>query len=146
MKISTKGRYGLRAMLDLALHSENTHVSLSSIAERQNVSLNYLEQAFSTLKKNGLVKSVKGAQGGYILAEPPEKTTIYRILNVLEGDLSIVDESEMDASSVLQNCIRKNVWDKIDDQVKEIFGSTTLRDLMDEYKKVMETHEPMYFI
>jgi Rrf2 family protein len=89
MKLSTKGRYGLRAMVDLAVHSSGEHVALYSIAERQNISENYLEQVFSILRKAGLVKSVKGAQGGYTLADKPSNISIGAILRVLEGDLSV---------------------------------------------------------
>jgi Rrf2 family cysteine metabolism transcriptional repressor len=144
MKISTKGRYGLRALIDLTIHSENGHVSLNSIAERQNISLNYLEQAFSALKKNGLIKSVKGAQGGYILADSPENITVYRILSVLEGDLSIVDEA--DPENLIQRSIKQNIWDKIDASVHGIFNSLSLRDLAEDYRKAREKNEPMYYI
>src|SRR5665647_557540 len=108
MKVSTKGRYGLRSMIDLAINATEGHVALLYIAERQNISVNYLEQVFSTLRKAGLVKSVKGAQGGYILGDSPSRITIGRILRTLEGNLSIVEESGsktvMDNS--LQYCVK----------------------------------------
>ena len=91
MRISTKGRYGLRAMMDLAAYSNGGHVSLSSIAKRQMISTNYLEQVFSVLRNAGLVKSIKGAQGGYVLAKKPSEIRIGTILRVLEGYLSVVD-------------------------------------------------------
>lgn len=84
MKISTKGRYGLRAMLDLALNSLGDHVALSNIAERQDISVSYLEQMFSVLRKAGLLKSVKGAQGGYVLADRPSQIKVGTILRALE--------------------------------------------------------------
>jgi len=146
MKISTKGRYGLRAMIDLAVHSKEGHISLSSIAERQKLSLNYLEQAFSALKKNRLIKSVKGAQGGYVLADLPNRITVYQILSVLEGDLSIADDAERDETNLLQACIKTNVWDKIDAQVYQLFTSLTLQDLMNEMKGPEELQGPMYYI
>lgn len=145
MKVSTKGRYGLRAMIDLAYHSKKGHIPLASIAERQKLSLNYLEQAFSALKKNKLVKSVKGAQGGYVLADNPDKLTVYKILSVLEGDLSIADH-ETGSLNLLNNCIKEIIWDKIDDQIFNLLNSMTLQDLLDEYKKVKEKNEPMYYI
>lgn len=145
MKVSTKGRYGLRAMIDLAYCSKDGHISLASIAERQKLSLNYLEQAFSALKKNRLVKSIKGSQGGYVLADNPNKLTVYKILSVLEGDLSIA-ENETDKLNLLQTCIRKNIWDKIDDQIFKLLNTITLQDLVDEYKKAKEKNEPMYYI
>lgn len=92
MRISTKGRYGLRALVDLASHAQEDAVSLVHVAQRQKVSLNYLEQVFATLRKAGIVKSQKGAQGGYMLARRPEEIKVGEILGALEGSFSIVDE------------------------------------------------------
>src|SRR5690242_1173163 len=91
MKLSTKGRYGVKAMLDLALHNSEGQVSLKSIAERQGLSENYLEQLFSALRKAGLVKSMRGAQGGYVLAMAAEEISVGAILRALEGSLAPVD-------------------------------------------------------
>ncbi|MBN7772218.1 RrF2 family transcriptional regulator [Clostridium aminobutyricum] len=148
MKVSTKGRYGLRAMVDLAIHSTNGHVALYCIAERQNISVNYLEQVFSTLRKAGLVKSVKGAQGGYTLADIPSNITIGKILRSLEGNLSVVDENEIDASEdqSVRYCIKVNVWDKMTDSLNYLVDSITLEDLVNEYKKMSGTLATMYYI
>ena len=91
MKLSTKGRYGLRAVVDLALHQEEEAVSLSSIAERQHISMSYLEQLIARLKKAGIVGSVRGAQGGYMLAKPAGEISVGEILRALEGSLNPVD-------------------------------------------------------
>lgn len=147
MRISTKGRYGLRAVLDLALHSDGSQVPLLNIAQRQNISTNYLEQVISLLRKEGVVNSVKGAQGGYILAEKPEKITIGRILRALEGDLKVVeDEPAPDDSEAgkAKASIRKCVWDKINTGIDKIVDSITLQDLMDEYRGYSEY--PMFYI
>ena len=93
MQISTRGRYGLKAMVDLAIYSVNDHVALNSIAERQNISEGYLEQLISALRKGGLVKSIKGSQGGYVLADYPSKVTVGAVLRILEGKLFTVDDS-----------------------------------------------------
>lgn len=148
MKISTKGRYGLRAMIDLASNSAGDHVSLNSIAERQNVSENYLEQVFSTLRKSGLVKSVKGAQGGYILANNSSNITVGDILRALEGNLSVVDDSaEGKGGSVnMEQCLSTNVWEKINASVNSVVDSTTLEDLVDEYKKLNGNQTIMFYI
>ncbi len=148
MKLSTKGRYGLRAMVDLAASSSGDHVSLYSIAERQNISENYLEQVFSILRKSGLVKSVKGAQGGYVLADAPSKTKVGKILRALEGELSVVDEdSEGDASpGSIQKCIKVNVWDKMNKCLNTVADSLTLEDLVNEYKKMNNKDSVMYYI
>lgn len=148
MKVSTKGRYGLRSMIDLAINSANGHVALGSIAERQNISVNYLEQVFSTLRKAGLVKSVKGAQGGYVLGDNPSNITIGRILRTLEGDLSLVEEldSSLSKENSLQHCIKENVWDKMSESLNRIVDSITLEDMVNDYKKMTGTANQMYYI
>lgn len=149
MKISTKGRYGLRSMVDLAVNSSGDHVSLCSIAERQNISENYLEQVFSTLRKAGLVKSVKGAQGGYVLADHPSNIKVGTILRALEGDLSVVDEDlEGDASSQnsVQRCIKVNVWDKMNESIEKVVDSLTLEDLVNDYKRMNDKNVLMFYI
>lgn len=149
MKLSTKGRYGLRAMLDLAIHSKETHVALFSIAERQDVSENYLEQVFATLRKAGLVKSIKGAQGGYVLADQPANIRIGTILRALEGDLSITDTSgaaEDPAEDSIQYCIQVNVWDRINESINNLVDAMTLEDLVDEYNKLNTSSGFMYYI
>lgn len=147
MKLSTKGRYGLRAMLDLAINSAGDHVSLYNIAERQGISENYLEQVFSTLRKAGLVKSVKGAQGGYILAEQPSKTTVGSILRVLEGDLSVVDEErEVAAGNLVIQCIKEKVWGRMNESLNRVVDSITLEDLLLDYRKMEGVNNEMYFI
>ena len=88
MKISTKGRYGLRAVIDIAIHGENEPVSLSDIAIRQDISISYLEQLIAKLKKAHIVTSIRGAKGGYSLAAPMNKISVGDILRALEGDLS----------------------------------------------------------
>lgn len=149
MKFSTKGRYGLRAMVDLAVYSKGEHVALCSIAERQGISTNYLEQVFSVLRKSGLVKSVKGAQGGYILAEPPSDIKVGRILRALEGPLSVIDDkadSSRDSETGIEQCIRLCVWDKMNEALNELADSLTLEDLVDNYRKLVGMENTMYYI
>lgn len=146
MKISTKGRYGLRAMVDLAVHSPKEHVSLNSIAERQDVSVSYLEQVFSVLRKAGLVNSIKGAQGGYVLGDEPRNIKVGTILRALEGDLIIVDDTKEAECDSMQICIKKNVWDKINNCINVIVDSVTLSDLVEEYYKLNGLNNIMYYI
>ncbi len=149
MKLSTKGRYGLRAMVDLAANSSGDHVSLCNIAERQNISENYLEQVFSILRKSGLVKSVKGAQGGYILSETPSNTKVGKILRALEGNLAVVDEDAegiVSSPNSIQYCIKVNVWDKMNESLNQVVDSVTLEDLVTEYKKMKGENTIMYYI
>lgn len=149
MRISTKGRYGLRALLDLAVHSNGEHVPLSNIAERQEISENYLEQVFSTLRKSGLIKSVKGAQGGYILADKTSNIKVGTILRVLEGDLSVAEE-EIDSQEKydvsLQRCLQVSVWDKMTESINALVDSITLEDLVQEYKLMRGKSAIMYYI
>lgn len=148
MKVSTKGRYGLRAMVDLAVHSSETHVSLVSIATRQKISLNYLEQVFSSLRKSGLVKSIKGSQGGYSLSKPARDTKISEILTVLEGEFSIVDEGIYEGSEAdhIRMAVKELLWDKINANVIKLLEETTLEDLADEYRRLNNEFPDMYYI
>ncbi|MGE5396650.1 MAG: RrF2 family transcriptional regulator [Chitinophagales bacterium] len=147
MRISTKGRYGLRAMVDMAVNATGEHVALNSIAERQNISANYLEQVFALLRKAGLVKSVKGAQGGYILVDNPAAITVGSILRVLEGDLSVIDESsEEEDPGTIEFCLKKCVWEKLDDTINRLVDSITLEDLVDEQKKLNGSQALMFYI
>jgi Rrf2 family cysteine metabolism transcriptional repressor len=149
MKLSTKGRYGVKSMLDLALHNGEGPIALKSIAERQEISENYLEQLFATLKKAGYVNSIRGAQGGYILAHRPQNITIGAILRALEGSLAPVDcvvEDEPNKCLKSDRCVTKMVWEKIRDKVNEAVDSITLADLVDEYKKSNNDDSYIYYI
>ncbi len=144
MRVSTKGRYGLRAMIDLALYSKNDLVSLASIAERQDISKSYLEQVFSALRKAGLVKSIKGAQGGYVLSTEAENITVGMILRALEGDLSVVPVEDDVVTNRIESYIRDNIWNKIDEKVFLFVDEVTLKDITDDY--LAKDPAPMYYI
>ncbi|MEI6602958.1 MAG: Rrf2 family transcriptional regulator [Clostridia bacterium] len=147
MKLSTKGRYGLRAIVDMAVYSNGEHVSINSIAERQGISANYLEQVFSTLRKAGLIKSIKGAQGGYSLARKPKEMTIGEIIRALEGDLAIVDEADpSDADSMMKKVIKTSVWDRMNQSLNQVVDGITVADLVEDYKKMTMTDQVMYYI
>lgn len=149
MKLSTKGRYGVKAMLDLALHSIEGQISLKSIAERQEISENYLEQLFAVLRKAGLVKSIRGSQGGYMLADAPENITVGAILRALEGSLAPVDcvtEDHSEKCNRAEACVTRIVWEKIRDGVNSVVDSISLMDLMDEYKKLNTSAGYIYYI
>lgn len=134
MKLSTNSRYGLRAMVDLAANYNGIPVTLCDIAVRQHISDSYLEQTFSTLRKAGLIKSVKGAQGGYAPAGDPESIKVGTILRILEGDLSIIDDSPVYCGQdPIKQCIKSYIWDAIDSRVADVVDSVTLADLSEEY-------------
>lgn len=128
MKISTKGRYGLRAMIDLAINSSEGCTSLADISQRQDLSLNYLESIFSYLKRAGLVIGVAGAQGGYMLAKPADEITLYQIMTVLEGSMSVYDS--FGEEPPIRSFLNRNVWDVIDKNVNEVLTGTTLADVL----------------
>ncbi len=147
MKLSTKGRYGLRSMIDLALNSKGEQVALYSIAERQNISVSYLEQVFSILRKSGLVNSIKGAQGGYILADKPENIIVGKILRALEGNLCIVDASdELEDQTSIEYCLKVNVWQKINESIDAVVDNLTLKDLVEEYEEMNNSENLMFYI
>ncbi|NDL68759.1 RrF2 family transcriptional regulator [Anaerotalea alkaliphila] len=146
MKLSTKGRYGLRALIDLAVHSQEGHVPLAKIAERQGLSEIYLEQVFAALRKSGIVKSVKGAQGGYLLAAPPAKVTVGDILRVLEGELTVVDGEDRMEKGTIAGTVRKLVWDKMDERINRYVDGITLEALVEEHKKINYQDFLMYYI
>ena len=134
MKMSTKGRYGLRAMVDIAVNNiggENC-VSLKSVAERQDISERYLEQLIVPLKKAGIVKSTRGAHGGYVLARPAREITVGEILRALEGPIKIVECSgagEGCRSEVCKTCVTRGVWEKLSESLSETADAITLETL-----------------
>lgn len=144
MKLSTKGRYGLRAMLDLALNCTTEAVALSGVAERQNISISYLEQLIAKLKKAGLVNSIRGAQGGYVLARVASEISVGDILRALEGDLNPVDCSEiMGGESTCSGsdlCVTKFVWKRISDSINDAVDHIMLSELVEESVQLRQEH------
>ena|ERR1035437_9367473 len=144
MKLSTKCRYGLRALVDLAAYSSLGHVALHEIASRQEISLKYLEQDFSVLRRAGIVKSVKGAQGGYLLSKSPSEIRLSDIVSVLEGDLLLIDVEEPQQTDI-RLFLKQMVWDKLNQKVSECLQSIYLSDLVDDYRQ-QQSGEGMYYI
>lgn len=147
MKISKKSRYGLRAMIDLALKDQQGSMSINMIADRLNVSTGYLEQAFTLLKKGKLVTSIRGAQGGYKLALPAEDITIGDILRVMIGDLSIIGETDKNKrlDDTMGKCIEKSIWDEINNFINNFLDSITLKEMAEKVDKAKTTQD-MYYI
>lgn len=138
MKLSTKGRYGLRALIDLAQYSEDAPVSITSISDRQNISERYLEQLMSMLKKGGLVKSVRGANGGYVLARDAADISVGDILRALEGSLDAVACSGLhpeEGCEAADSCVTKYVWQKINESINQTVDEMKLDLLVEESKK-----------
>lgn len=140
MKISTKGRYALRLMLDIAEHSGGENVSIKDAAKRQNISIKYLEQIVSMLCKAGLLRSQRGAQGGYKMTRSPEKYTVGDILRVTEGSMAPVDclGDEVNQCPRLAVCPTIKLWEGLYDAINTYLDSTTLADLMVENERERE--------
>lgn len=134
MKLSTKGRYGLRAMIDLADYSEEMPQSIACIAARQSISDSYLEQLMAKLKKAGLITSIRGAQGGYVLAKPSKEISVGDILRALE-DLSPVNCVGLKGERACggsDTCVTRNVWKRIDDSIQHAVDSIFLDELVED--------------
>ena len=144
MKLSTKGRYGLRAVLDLAMNGKNEAVALSGVAERQDISISYLEQLIAKLKKAGIVNSIRGAQGGYMLAKNPAEISVGDILRALEGDLNPVDCAEIigkgSSCTGADLCVTKYVWMRISDSINNTVDTMKLSELIEESEKIRSEH------
>ena len=146
MKISTKGRYALRLMIDIALHSNGGNVSLKDVSEREGISLKYLEQIVNALCKAGYLKSRRGSQGGYKMTRKPEEYTVGDILRVTEGDMAPV--SCLEGGENL--CPRRNAcstikfWTGLYDAIKTYIDGTTIADMAREAENVTDNFE--YYI
>lgn len=131
MRISTRGRYGVRLLIDLAEHAGESHVSLASVAERQKVSPRYLEQVAVILRRAGFIRSVKGASGGYTLAKAPSEIVIGDALRELEGDILVIDPPRPgEAESALRRCIRRTVYDRLNERIAGLLDRITLASLL----------------
>lgn len=134
MKISTKGRYALRLMLDIALNSTGEQITIKSIAARQEISDKYLEQIISLLNRAGYVKSVRGAQGGYKLTKDPSEYTVGMILRLTEGSLAPVDclEENTNECSRSNGCVTRDVWVELYEAINTVVDRVTLQDLVEK--------------
>ena len=136
MKISTKGRYGLRMMTDLAVYYGQGLVPLKEIAARQEISEKYLEQIIMQLNRSGLVRSTRGAQGGYTLARPPREITVGMVLRVMEGPLAPVDCVDgTNQCSRTDSCVTLEVWKRLKEAIESVVDTTTLEDLAMDYRR-----------
>ena len=142
MKLSTRGRYGIHAMYDLARHYGEAPQCLKAIADRESIPEAYLEQLIASLRRDGLVTSVRGAQGGYSLARVPQEITVGQVLRSLEGGLNLVDcLQEEDACGRSCACATRIVWKKISDGLNEIIDGITLQDMVDDYERMLAQGE-----
>ncbi|MHB8157544.1 MAG: RrF2 family transcriptional regulator [Desulfocucumaceae bacterium] len=144
MRLSTRGHYGLKAMFDLARYHGSGPIPLKTVAVRQNISEHYLEQLIAVLRKAGLVKSVRGAQGGYILAKDPENIQVGEIIRALEGPIAPVEcVSEFKAAECDQAdfCITRTVWEKVRDSIVQVLDSISLGDMCRDEERNRQSKE-----
>ncbi|MFV0414028.1 MAG: RrF2 family transcriptional regulator [Oscillospiraceae bacterium] len=136
LKISTKGKYALRMLLDLAEHKNDGFIALKDIAERQDISKKYLEQIVTILNQSDILRSNRGYQGGYMLAQPAEKYTVGQVLRVTEGSLSTMDGAELVQPQYDKGSYRKTVyiWQGLDQVIAQYLDSITLQDILDRYQ------------
>lgn len=136
MKLSTRGRYGVKAVLELAMHYGREHVSIKSIAERQSVSEYYLEQLFAQLRRAGIIRSMRGAYGGYALSRPPGEITVYDVIEVLEGSIEISDCITDTTCRNSDCCATRLLWVRIKDSIDDVLKSTTFQDMVEDYNNM----------
>ena len=140
MKISTKGRYGMTIMIELAKNHGEGPVSLKSIAQAHNLSEHYLEQLVAPLRNAGFVRSIRGAYGGYVLTNEPSKTTAGDIIRVLEGPIVLVEGIEEEAPA------QRELWVRIRDSIKAVLDNTTIEDLANHREDTGISDANMFYI
>ena len=147
MKLSTKGRYGTRALLELALHQGEGPVLLRDIAERQQISLSYLEHLITPLVAGGIVRSIRGVRGGVLLARPPEEIKLSEVIQLLEGSVAPVEcINNPGICSRSAFCVTRDVWGELEKAMSRVLESTTLQDLAERQRRKERPEEAMYYI
>ena len=147
MKLSTRGRYGTRALLDLALHYKNSPVPLKDIASRQEISLHYLEHLITPLISAGIIRSTRGSRGGVQLARPPREIKLSEVVQLLEGPtISVECISNPERCSHYNLCATRDVWVEMKEAMDVVLESKTLQDLVNRQKEKEQPKEEMYYI
>jgi Rrf2 family protein len=147
MKLSTRGRYGVRALLDLALHQGEGLILLKDIARRQEVSLPYLEHLITPLIAAGLVKSTRGARGGVLLFKPPSEIKLSEVVELLEGSIAPVDcVNDPKVCHRSAFCVTRDVWSELKEAMSQVLDSTTMQDLVERQRQKGQAETEMYHI
>ncbi len=147
MKLSTRGRYATRALLDLALHQGQGPATLREIARRQQISLQYLEHLITPLIAAGIIRSVRGPKGGVTLAKPPAEVKLIEIIQVLEGSIAPVECVDNPAvCDRSETCATRDVWCELKEAVSNVLESTTLQDLVERQKQKQSPEPAMYYL
>lgn len=147
MKLSTKGRYAVRAMLDLAFHYGEGPILLKDVAKREHISERYLEQIILSLKAAGLVNSTRGARGGFMLTRPPSQIRLIEVMQVSEGSMAPVEcVSDPEVCSRSSLCVTRDIWSEMTEAMSGILESTTLQDLIQRQREKEQPKARMYYI
>ncbi len=142
--VTTKSRYGLRSLVELAVKSEKNPVSLKDISLEQNISKKYLENIFRMLQKNGIIRSTRGAKGGYQLACDPKQTTVLEVMKAIEGPVELLECLKTSTCKKMSNCPTRYLWDGLERCIIEYLNSMTLENLIDHFQDKGKTFEGMY--
>ncbi len=147
MKLSTRGQYGTRALLDLALRSGERPVPLKDIARRQQISLRYLEHLMTPLIAGGMVRSTRGPKGGVLLARPPEEIELSEVIRLLEGSIALVEcINNPEVCDRFEFCVTRDLWAELGKAMNGILESTNLQDLVERQKRKERPETAMYYI
>ena len=147
MKLSTRGRYGTRALLELALHEKAGPISLKDIAQRQEIPVVYLEHLITPLIAGGIVRSTRGVRGGVSLAKPPEEIRLSEVIRLLEGSIAPVEcVNNPEICSRSNSCVTRDIWSELKQAMDGILSSTTLQDLVERQSRKGTPEEAIYYI
>ena len=147
MKLSTRGRYGTRALLELALHHREGPVPLKDIAQSQQISLQYLEHLITPLVTAGIIRSTRGARGGVWLAKSPQEIKLSEVIGLLEGSLALVEcVSDPKYCPRSDFCVARDIWGELNRAMNGVLESTTLQDLVERHKKKQQSEQTMYYV
>ncbi len=147
MKLSTRGRYGTRALLELALHQGEEPVLLRDIAERQQISLPYLEHLITPLIAAGIVRSIRGARGGVLLAKAPEEIKLSEVIQIFEGSIAPAEcVNSPGICSRSASCVTRDVWGELKKAMNGVLESTTLQDLVERQRRKEQPEQAMYYV
>ena len=146
MNLSSRSRYGIRALMDLAVNARESCVQLGDIAARNDISVKYLEQIFMALRKGGMIRSIKGPQGGYLLAKKPEEILLSEVIRLLDGDYLLEKEFLGDGENLASKIIQEKIIDPANCWVSEFLEHLTLQNLVDAYEQELVSSQDMYYI
>lgn len=146
MNLSSRSRYGIRALIDLAVNARESCIQLGDIAARNDISVKYLEQIFMSLRKGGMIRSIKGPQGGYLLAKAPEDILLSEVIRLLDGDYLLEKEESGNGENLASKVIQEKMIEPMNHWMSEFLGNLTLQKLVDAYEQELASSQDMYYI